>query len=67
MTEPSRRAGAHEKDWIQKAVRRPGALRRQLKVLEGKKIPLALLRAAAKTSGLLGQRARLALALRKMG
>ena len=59
----SRRA----KDWIQKAVRKPGALRRQLKVPEGKKIPLALLRAAAKADGKLGQRARLALALRKMG
>jgi hypothetical protein len=56
-----------EKDWIQKAVRKPGALRRQLKVPEGKKIPLALLRAAAKADGKLGQRARLALALRKMG
>jgi hypothetical protein len=66
MTEPSRRAEAH-KDWIQKAVRKPGALRRQLKVPEGKKIPLALLRAAAKADGKLGQRARLALALRKMG
>jgi len=59
----SRRA----KDGIQKAVRKPGALRRQLKVPEGKKIPLALLRAAAKADGKLGQRARLALALRKMG
>jgi len=57
---------ARKRYWIKKAIKRPGALRRQLKVKKGKKIPLKKLRAAAKKSGKLGRRARLALTLRKL-
>lgn len=54
------------KKWIQKAIKRPGALRRALKAKKGRKIPLAKLRKAAKKGGKLGRRARLALTLRKL-
>jgi hypothetical protein len=37
-----------KKYWIQEAIQKPGALRRQLKVPAGKKIPLSKLQAAAK-------------------
>lgn len=50
--------------WIQKAIKRPGALREALGVKEGKKIPEKKLSAAAKKPGKLGQRARLAKTLR---
>jgi len=52
--------------WIQHAIKRPGALRRTLGVKKGEKIPLAKLQAAAKRGGKTGQRARLALTLRKL-
>ena len=54
--------------WIQKALARSkrGALRRQLGVPAGKKIPAKKLRAAAKRGGKLGRRARLALTLRRI-
>ena len=52
--------------WISKAIKRPGALRRSLKVKKGKKIPAAKLRSAAKKGGVTGRRARLALTLRRM-
>jgi hypothetical protein len=54
------------KKWIQKAIKKPGALHRQLGVPQGQKIPVTKLRAAAKKGGKLGQRARLALTLRKL-
>jgi len=54
------------KRWIQKAIKRPGALRKSLKIKKGQKIPLKKLQAAAKKSGKLGQRARLALTLRRL-
>lgn len=50
--------------WIQKAIKKPGALREALGVKEGKKIPAKKLEAAAKAPGKLGQRARLAKTLR---
>ena len=52
--------------WIQKALKpsTKGALREQLGVKEGKKIPAKKLEAAAKKPGKLGQRARLAKTLR---
>jgi len=53
-------------NWIQRAIRKPGALRRQLGIKKGQKIPLSRLRAAAKKPGKLGRRARLALTLRKL-
>ncbi len=49
-----------DKNWIQKAVKKPGALRKSLGVKEGQKIPASKLNAAAKKGGKLGQRARLA-------
>ena len=57
---------AAKKKWIQKAIKKPGALRQSLGVKKGKKIPVSKLRAAAKKGGKLGQRARLAQTLRKM-
>lgn len=50
--------------WIQKAIAKPGALRKTLGVAEGKKIPAKKLEAAAKKPGKTGQRARLAKTLR---
>ena len=55
-----------KKRWIQKAIKRPGALRKSLKIKKGQKIPLKKLQAAAKKSGKLGKRARLALTLRRL-
>ena len=52
--------------WIQKAIKKPEALRKELHVKEGKKIPEKKLAAAAKKPGKLGQRARLAETLKKM-
>ena len=53
--------------WIQKAIKKPGALHKQLKVPAGQKIPAKKLASAAKQPGKLGQRARLAQTLGKMG
>lgn len=57
---------ADKKKWIKKAIKHPGALRKELKVKKGKKIPAKKLKAAAKKGGKLGRRARLAETLRKM-
>jgi len=46
--------------WIQKAIKKPGALRASLGVKKGKTIPAKKLAKAAKAKGKLGQRARLA-------
>lgn len=54
------------KKWIQKAIKHPGALHKELGVPEGKKIPEKKLNAAAKKGGKLGQRARLAKTLKGM-
>jgi len=54
------------KKWIQKAIKHPGALHKQLGVPKGKKIPVSRLRKAARAKGTLGRRARLALTLRRM-
>ena len=53
--------------WIQKAIGKPGALRESLGVKKGEKIPAKKLSAAAKKPGKMGQRARLAQTLKKMG
>jgi hypothetical protein len=50
--------------WIQKAIKKPGALRSALGVKEGKPIPAKKLAAAAKKPGKMGQRARLAQTLK---
>lgn len=54
------------KKWIQKAIKHPGALHKDLGVPEGKTIPKAKLQAAASKGGTTGKRARLALTLGKM-
>ena len=51
-------------NWIAGAIKRPGALRKELGVKTGEKIPARQLAAAAKRPGKLGQRARLAQTLR---
>ena len=58
--------GGSTKKWISEAIKKPGALRAQLGVKEGKPIPAKKLAAAAKKPGKLGQRARLAQTLGKM-
>ncbi len=52
--------------WIQKAIKKPGSLRKELGIKEGKTIPAKKLESAAKKPGKLGQRARLAQTLKKM-
>ncbi len=52
--------------WIQKAIKKPGALKKSLGVKEGEKIPAKKLAAAAKKPGKMGQRARLAQTLSKL-
>ena len=48
------------KNWIAGAIKKPGALRKELGVKEGKTIPAKKLASAAKKPGTLGKRARLA-------
>jgi hypothetical protein len=52
--------------FIKDAIKKPGALRKQLGAKPGKPIPAKKLAAAAKAPGKLGQRARLAQTLKKM-
>ncbi len=54
------------KNWIAGAVKKPGALRKELHVKAGEKIPAKKLATAAKAPGKLGQRARLAETFKKM-
>jgi hypothetical protein len=54
------------KNWIQKAIKKPGALRKQLKVGKNNLISGSKLKAAAKKGGKLGRRARLAITLKKL-
>lgn len=54
------------KRWIDKAIKKPGALHEQLDVARGKKIPSKTLARAAAAPGKLGMRARLAEKLKKM-
>jgi hypothetical protein len=53
--------------FIQKAIKKPGALRAALGVKEGKTISAKKLAKAAKAPGKLGQRARFAETLKKLG
>ena len=50
--------------WIQKAIKKPGALRSELGAKPGKPIPAKKLAEAAKKPGKMGQRARLAQTLK---
>ena len=51
--------------WIKDAIKKPGALRKELGVKAGETIPAKTLNKAAKGSGVLGKRARLAQTLKK--
>jgi len=53
-----------EKKWIQKAIKKPGALSKQLGVSEKENIPAKTLKSASKKGGKLGKRARLAMTLK---
>jgi len=55
-----------KKNWIAEAVKKPGALRAEMGVKKGEKIPAGKLAAAAKKPGKMGQRARLAMTLKGM-
>ena len=48
------------KSWITGAIKKPGALRKELGAKKGEPIPAKKLAAAAKKPGKMGQRARLA-------
>jgi hypothetical protein len=52
------------KNWIAGAIKKPGALHKQMGVPQGQKIPAKKLASAAKAPGKLGQRARLAQTLK---
>lgn len=55
-----------KKKWIAGAIKKPGALHRQLGVPQDEKIPAGKLAAAAEKGGKLGKRARLAQTLKKV-
>ena len=59
-------AGKKPKKFIQKAIKKPEQLHKDLGVKEGKKIPLKKIEEAAKGSGKTAQRARFAMTLRKL-
>jgi hypothetical protein len=52
--------------WIQKMHMKKGALKKEMGIPKGKKIPAKKLAAAAKKGGKMGKRARLAKTLSKM-
>jgi len=52
------------KNWIANAIKKPGALKSELGVKKGEKIPAKKLASAAKKPGKVGQRARLAQTLK---
>lgn len=55
-----------DKKFIQKAIKKPGQLHRDLGVPQGQKIPPSKIAAAAKSPGKVGQRARFAQTLAKV-
>jgi hypothetical protein len=52
--------------WIKNAIKKPGALHKELGIKEGEKIPLKKLKAAEKKGGKEAKRAHLAETLRKL-
>jgi hypothetical protein len=56
--------GSVKKNWIEDAIKKPGALRASLGVKSGEKIPAKKLDKAAQAPGKMGQRARLAKTLK---
>ena len=65
-TATAKKGGSVKKNWIQSAIKKPGALRASMGVKKGEKIPAKKLAAAAKKPGKMGQRARLAQTLSKL-
>lgn len=63
----AKKGGKVGEKWIQSAIKKPDALRSALKAKKGEPIPAKKLAAAAKKPGKLGQRARLAQTLKKLG
>jgi hypothetical protein len=57
---------AKAKNFIKAAIKKPGALHKELGVKAGKKIPAKTLAKAATKGGKLGQRARFAETLKKI-
>lgn len=55
-----------KKNWIADAIKKPGALRKELGVKKGKNIPEAKLKKAEHAKGKLGKRARLAETLKHL-
>ncbi len=53
-------------NFIQEAIKKPGALRASMGIKKGEKIPVKKLAEAAKKPGKMGQRARLAQTLSKL-
>lgn len=53
-------------NWIQGAIKKPGALKKSLGVAKGEKIPAGKLEKASKAPGKMGKRARLAMTLKGM-
>jgi hypothetical protein len=60
------KSGKGGKNFIASAIKKPGALHRELGVPMGKKIPKSKINAAAKKGGKLGERARFAKTLAKL-
>ena len=54
------KGGSVAGNWIQDAIKKPGSLRKELGIKSGKPIPTKKLAVAAKKTGKIGQRARLA-------
>lgn len=63
---PAHRSVGKAKNFIQKAIKHPGALRKTLGAKPGKPIPAATLNAAAKKPGITGKRARFAKMLKSL-
>ena len=59
-----KRGGSVAEKWIQKAIKKPGALKKSLGVKKDEAIPAGKLAKAAKAPGKTGQRARLAQTLK---
>lgn len=55
-----------KRKWIQEAISKPGQLKADLGIPAEQKIPVSRLKSAASQPGKVGQRARLALTLRKI-
>ena len=53
-----------KKNWIEKAIKKPGSLRKELKVKAGENIPAKKLNAAVKKGGVEAKRANLAKTLK---